>query len=134
MTMATSASCPLQPRTNCSYSSPSGSRYDLSALFNGPGLPDYTNSDALYTYTSNICGPSSVATCGAGDGIMCQYLQSSGNLVAVLARVKASPAPVWSMIDSSSPKDGVRVTFTNGILSSYIVVDVASQLTIIILF
>jgi len=100
-------------QTSCSWTSGSGSYYDLSSI----SSLDYTASDGTYTYKLHMCGNVGETGCAAKAGSLCQY-GASGAYGHMLSSWSTAPNGVFTQIDQSNPAKGFSVAFANGDLCS----------------
>jgi len=95
----------------CTWTSPDGSFFDLNRL--RLTSEDYLGDDQYLKYRMNICGGVvSDPKCG-GAGI-CSFWKDDGTYHQQYGDWNAPPSPQWELITTGVPRDGVRVTFTNG--------------------
>jgi hypothetical protein len=99
-----------------------GTTFSLSDMALDTGAYKYTGSSSgggvltEYKYTMNICKKvNSDGKCTSDGAMVCQK-NMDGSFGAVIAYWSASktPAPKLSLISSSAPEKGVKMSFTNG--------------------
>lgn len=100
----------------CSFTD-SGQTFDFSALTRIQTNSDYIAPEGTsYKYSFNVCGVSTSTVSGckgtSGFGNVCQ-LSTAGAFTAVCG-YWASPMPVFALINSSDPTQGVSLTSKNG--------------------
>jgi len=100
---------------NCSWHH-RGHTYDLFPASRWGHQGDYQDDGQLthlYSYSMNLCQPSHTQHCGDRGFGMCQYDRITKRYTHDLG-FWSGPQPVWSLIDDTNPRSGLKLVFTNG--------------------
>jgi hypothetical protein len=100
-----------QPNAGCSWTSPDGAYFDLSRL--RLTAEDYMGDDQYLKYRMNICG-GVVSDSKCFPSAICSFWKDDGTYHQQYGDWQGNPSPQWELITPGAPREGVKITFTNG--------------------